>query len=62
MGLESNIVSLVLIVAADGILLGLIVALLKIPSPKVYKQARKLTLAVFAAGMLAILIASLSIF
>lgn len=62
MGLELNLVSLILIVAADGILLGIIVALLKIPSPKVYKQARKLTLAVFTAGMLAILIASLSIF
>ena len=61
-GLSLNLVSLGIIVIADGVLLGIIFLLLTNPSPQSYKKARKLTLAVFTAGMIAILIASLSIF
>jgi len=61
-GLDINLLSLGIIVMADGVLLGTVILLLKKPSPESYKTARKLTLAVFAAGMIAILIASLSIF
>lgn len=61
-GLGLNLLSLAIISVADGILLGTVILLLKNPSPESYKIARKLTLAVFAAGLIAILIASLSIF
>jgi geranylgeranylglycerol-phosphate geranylgeranyltransferase len=60
-GLGLNLLSLAIIVVADGILLGTVILLLKNPSPESYKIARKFTLAVFAAGMIAILFASLSI-
>ncbi len=59
-GLAPNLYSLSLIALADGVLLGMVAALLRSPSPKVYKSARNMTLIVFAAGMLAVLFAAVS--
>ncbi len=61
LGLNPNIISLSMIAVADGVMLGLILSLLRSPSPKTYKTARNATLIIFATGMIAVLYASLSI-
>jgi geranylgeranylglycerol-phosphate geranylgeranyltransferase len=59
-GLNPNIYSLFLITVADGILLGIVAALLANPSQNIYRTARKATLVIFFIGMIAILWASVS--
>ncbi len=58
-GLNPNIYSVSLIAVADGMLLGVVVTLVRSPSQRVYKIARNTTLAIFVAGLIAILLASI---
>ncbi len=58
-GLSPNVYSVLLIAIADGVLLGIVAALLHNPSKRVYRAARNATLIIFTAGMLAIFFASL---
>ncbi|NYZ76816.1 UbiA family prenyltransferase [Candidatus Micrarchaeota archaeon] len=60
LGLSPNIYSILLIAAADGILLGMVAALLFSPLQRTYKIAGNASLILFAIGMLAILYASLA--
>ncbi len=60
-GLPQNMISILIIALADGILMGMTYSLLTKPSPNVYKRVRNYTLIAFAAGMIAILYASVSI-
>ena len=59
-GLKPDALPVLLIAAADGVLIGMVAVLLSRPSQHIYKSARKITLLIFMIGMIAFLLASLS--